>query len=311
LPYFSEAKGNIMDDLYPACTRFSRAMRVIITSDTLRSLSNMAFIAASAGWLAACSGSSPLQSVTATAPSAAMSVQPSPAMTPQEEREYNRISIALRAAVNAKPKRRQITPQDILREWSTLAREHPPRDRRDSRKKQARPDPLAAKSMAGRLSISELMSNQDCDACEDLPFHALVLSAARTYGVPPALIHAVIQIESSYNARATSKMKARGLMQVMPATGQSLGVRDSQSLYDPKVNIHAGSAYLQYLMRQHDTVDEVLAAYNAGTGNVRKYGGIPPFRETQKYVRNVKNVLKGMACADAQRCSGTVQVALE
>jgi soluble lytic murein transglycosylase-like protein len=59
-------------------------------------------------------------------------------------------------------------------------------------------------------------------------------------------------------------------------------------LYDPQTNIHAGTAYLKYLMRTHATFDEVLAAYNSGPGNVRKYNGVPPFNETQRYVRDVR-----------------------
>jgi soluble lytic murein transglycosylase-like protein len=300
----SKAKGNTMDDAYPARMTPSQSGRA-------KTASNIAFAVAAAAWLAGCSGMHTLKSAAMTEPAAEAPAQAARPMTPDEEREYNRISLALRAAVNAKPARRQITPRDILREWSTLAHERPSRAQRPGRKKPAETGTLAAAPQANRLTIGELMANQDCDACEALPYHAQVISAARTHGVPPALIHAVIQIESSYNPQATSKMKARGLMQVMPATARSLGIRDSRSLYDPKVNINAGSAYLQYLMRLHDTVDEVLAAYNAGTGNVRKYGGVPPFQETRNYVRNVKNVLKGMACGDPQRCSGTVHVALE
>jgi soluble lytic murein transglycosylase-like protein len=304
-----------MDDSSPACKRSSLAIRPLIRPlirpGRLRAARNAVLVLAAATWLAACSGTGPLRSAGLSEPPLEALPQASRPMTPEEEREYNRMSAALRAAVNARPTRRQITPQDILREWSSLARERPSRARSPKPKKPVEADTLADRSPANRLFISELMANQECDACEALPFHEHVLSAARTYGVPPALIHAVIRIESSYNAQATSKMKARGLMQVMPATGKSLGVRDSENLYDPRININAGSAYLRYLMRQHDTVDEVLAAYNAGSGNVRKYGGIPPFRETRKYVRNVKSALKGMACGDAQRCFGTAQVALE
>jgi soluble lytic murein transglycosylase-like protein len=67
-----------------------------------------------------------------------------------------------------------------------------------------------------------------------------------------------------------------------------MGVRNSQSLYDPQTNINVGTAYLKYLMRQHDTVDKALAAYNSGPRNVRKYSGVPPFMETRRYVRDVK-----------------------
>jgi soluble lytic murein transglycosylase-like protein len=108
------------------------------------------------------------------------------------------------------------------------------------------------------------------------------------HGVPAALIHAVIQKESSYNPAATSKRHARGLMQITPSTGKYMGVKDSKNLYDPQTNINTGTAYLKYLMESHDTVDEVLAAYNSGPANVRKYNGVPPFNETRRYVRDVK-----------------------
>jgi soluble lytic murein transglycosylase-like protein len=77
-------------------------------------------------------------------------------------------------------------------------------------------------------------------------------------------------------------------MQITPGTGKLVGVDNSQKLYDPQTNINAGTAYLKYLMQNHDTFDEVLAAYNAGPGNVRKYKGVPPFSETRRYVGDVK-----------------------
>jgi soluble lytic murein transglycosylase-like protein len=79
-------------------------------------------------------------------------------------------------------------------------------------------------------------------------------------------------------------------MQVMPDTGRVMGVADARQLYDPRTNIHAGTAYLKYLMRNYDTMEKVLAAYNAGPGNVRKYNGVPPFSETRRYVHEVKKL---------------------
>ncbi|SNS87681.1 Transglycosylase SLT domain-containing protein [Noviherbaspirillum humi] len=246
-------------------------------------------VAGAAVLLAACSGAPMLSSATPA----------SAAMNTQQERAYDLSTQVLRSAMAAKPARRQITPQDILREWSTLPRE------RQTLAARGRPSPVpgaqGADVPATHIAISDLLRNPDCDVCEGLPFHQHVASASQTYGVPPALIHAVIQIESSYNPRATSHRQARGLMQITPAAGRAVGVSEGRRLYDPKTNIDAGTAYLQYLMRQHATVDEVLAAYNAGIGNVRRYGGVPPFQETRKYVRNVKSAMKSMAGGDAAR----------
>ncbi|MDB5839631.1 MAG: lytic transglycosylase protein [Herminiimonas sp.] len=143
------------------------------------------------------------------------------------------------------------------------------------------------------MPIHEIMAGAAgaaCGACEHKPYHHLVMQASNQHGVPAGLIHAVIQKESAYNPVATSRQNARGLMQITPGTGKYMGVGNSRQLYDPQTNIDTGTAYLKYLMRSHDTVEEVLAAYNSGPGNVRKYNGVPPFSETRRYVRDVKTV---------------------
>lgn len=121
-------------------------------------------------------------------------------------------------------------------------------------------------------------------------FDQNIAAAARTHRVDPLLLHAVIKQESAYRAAATSHAGARGLMQVMPATGRSLGVRDAGQLYDPSTNIETGARLLRQLWHNFDgNIDLVLAAYNAGEGAVRKHGNtIPPYRETQDYVVKVK-----------------------
>ena len=96
-------------------------------------------------------------------------------------------------------------------------------------------------------------------------------------------MHAVIEQESNYQARARSKKGARGLMQLMPATARQYGVRNS---YDPKSNIEAGVRHLKDLLSRLD-LPVALAAYNAGEGTIQRYGGLPPYPETQAYVRNI------------------------
>jgi soluble lytic murein transglycosylase-like protein len=115
------------------------------------------------------------------------------------------------------------------------------------------------------------------------PFADLISSAAAVYHVDARLIHAVIEQESNYEARARSKKGARGLMQLMPATARQYGVRNS---YDPKANIEAGVRHLKDLLSRLE-LPTALAAYNAGEGTVRRYGGLPPFPETQNYVRQI------------------------
>jgi soluble lytic murein transglycosylase-like protein len=116
---------------------------------------------------------------------------------------------------------------------------------------------------------------------------------APEYELDPELVLAVIGVESTFDPNARSTKNARGLMQLLPATARRFGVRN---IRDPIENLRGGMAYLGWLMARFDgDVELVLAAYNAGEGAVRRFGGIPPYRETRAYVRRV---LRSYAAAD-------------
>ena len=115
------------------------------------------------------------------------------------------------------------------------------------------------------------------------PYAELISAVAATHHMDARLVHAVIEQESNYQSRARSKKGARGLMQLMPETARQYGVRNS---YDPKANLEAGVRHLRDLMSRLD-LPIALAAYNAGEATVRRYGGLPPFPETQAYVRSI------------------------
>lgn len=118
-----------------------------------------------------------------------------------------------------------------------------------------------------------------------IPYGDLIHEKAVKYDVDPALVAAVIEQESRFHSRARSQVGARGLMQLMPRTGRWLGARD---LYDPEQNVDAGVKYIKFLQERFDgNLKKTIAAYNAGQGNVDRYNGVPPFAETQTYVKKV------------------------
>ena len=150
--------------------------------------------------------------------------------------------------------------------------------------------------MTARLMKSQAAGTPIVDVALD--FHALrpdqayedlIREAAAKHDLDPNLIRAVMQTESAFNPHAVSRVGAQGLMQLMPGLSVELGVTDP---FDPRQNIMAGARYLRQLLDAHrGNIRLTLASYNAGPGNVKRYKGVPPFRETRNYVRKITELL--------------------
>jgi len=121
----------------------------------------------------------------------------------------------------------------------------------------------------------------------EVPFGSIIYSEAKKNNIRPELVAAVVQAESKFKPTARSGAGAIGLMQLVPRTGRWMGARD---LTNPAQNISAGAKYLRYLSDRFDGNEtKMIAAYNAGEGNVKRFGGVPPFKETRNYVTRVKD----------------------
>ncbi|MFF5295623.1 transglycosylase SLT domain-containing protein [Paractinoplanes globisporus] len=146
---------------------------------------------------------------------------------------------------------------------------------------------VAAQNMAA-LRPAALRGTGGLDG---VPYADLFVQAGTKYGVSPKLLAAVAKVESGYNPQAVSKVGARGLMQLMPSTAKGLGVDDA---FDPEQAILGGAKLLAHNLHEFKSLPLALAAYNAGGGAVKKYGGIPPYAETQAYVPKVQNALAAL-----------------
>ena len=151
-----------------------------------------------------------------------------------------------------------------------------------------RPDAEVSIALAEPVSLTEPLAKPSFNANE-LPILAGWIS--RRYAVNPRLINAVVRAESDWDVFAVSRANARGLAQVLPSTAAAYGVVPA-SLFVPAVNLAVASAELRRLgALYHGDLSLVLAAYNAGEGAVRRYGGVPPYRETRRYVAHVLSLM--------------------
>jgi soluble lytic murein transglycosylase-like protein len=135
------------------------------------------------------------------------------------------------------------------------------------------------------VSATEAPPEQTSAPLEGTPYDEIIAALSEAHGVDPMLVKALIQVESNYKPRARSPKCAMGLMQLMPSTAREYKVRNP---FDPKANIEAGIKHLKGLIdRFGDRVELALAAYNAGEGAVKKFNGVPPYRETRDYVSKI------------------------
>jgi soluble lytic murein transglycosylase-like protein len=140
--------------------------------------------------------------------------------------------------------------------------------------------------MAPVVSAAEVEAiPADIPLSGDCDLDWIIYRAGEKAGIDPRFIHAVIKQESKYDSKAVSPVGARGLMQMMPATAERFGLKDP---FDPAANVEAGTKYLKWLLKRFDgDVSLALAGYNAGEGAVDKYKGVPPYTETQNYVKKI------------------------
>lgn len=162
-------------------------------------------------------------------------------------------------------------------------------------------DALRAAVSASETITRQSPSNADFSSYlkTDKNLEEIYTEASQTYGVSVDLLKAMTKQESNFNPNATSRSGAQGLMQLMPATAAGLGVTNA---YDPYQNIMGGAKYIRQMLDKYDgNVSLALAAYNAGSNNVDKYGGIPPFAETQDYVAKITGYLnEGVTVPDTE-----------
>src|SRR5579859_1742283 len=163
------------------------------------------------------------------------------------------------------------------------------------------PAPTQSRSTPTALKAQSVPGVAGLRSGEAVPFQSLIEAAARKHGVRPALLAALVKQESNFKPNARSAVGAKGLTQLMDATARGLGVTDP---FDPAQSLDGGARFLGGLLKQFKGNESLaLAAYNAGPGAVQKYGGIPPYQETQRYVPKVLGYATqfGRIWADSQQ----------
>ena len=138
-------------------------------------------------------------------------------------------------------------------------------------------------------------------------YNDLIEKIAREEGIDPALLKALIAYESAYNDKAISSANAKGLTQVIAGTAKQHGVNNSQYLYIPEVSIRTGAKELAKQWKKYRRLDLTLAAYNAGPGAVDKYNGVPPYKETRAYVKNITRLYAEFKAAEQRNKGQTVK----
>lgn len=145
-------------------------------------------------------------------------------------------------------------------------------------------DQIREQFLAGTRSAISLDVFKEDYFRRHVPYGAIIYREARKHDLPPELVAAMVHTESDFRPKLVSNKSAQGLMQIVPSTARLLGIRDP---FDPAQNIAAGTKYFRYLLNRFDNETIALAAYNAGEGNVERFGGIPPFPETRDYIAKV------------------------
>jgi hypothetical protein len=188
-------------------------------------------------------------------------------------------SMAVESLIADAPSAAQIALFEELAEW--IDDDEPAAGKRLRRS-------IRARAASFDVFLSHLDDTVRHERLTSVPFGDEIRQAAEDHGVDALLVAAIIEAESSFNPCAVSHQGAVGLMQVMPETAGSATL---ESLTDPTLNIDLGTAYLRHLLDLYDgDLELTLAAYNAGPSNVRRYGGLPPFRETRRYVERVLGI---------------------
>ena len=151
-------------------------------------------------------------------------------------------------------------------------------------KEKTEENPFMKKEIGFHEHLQNALPDPAKTESKDNSIDAIIENQSLKSGLDPDLIRAMIKTESNFNPKAVSPKGAQGLMQLMPDTAAGLGVEDA---FDPSQNIQGGAEYMKNMLMNFGQVEKALAAYNAGPGAVQKYGGVPPYKETEDYIKKV------------------------